>query len=162
MTAEQNGSLSARAVADLLGLEPLPFEGGWFRRTFADANCSTILYLMAHGDGFSAMHQLDGPEILTFAAGSPARNLLLFADGSSSVRRLGSDLAAGDVPQIVVEAGVWQGTETLGSWTLISATMAPPYEQELFHLGSHVELAAGWPDVAELIERLTRPEEHHG
>ncbi len=160
MSAEPNVALTAQDVADLVGLEPLPFEGGWFRRTFADANCSTILYLMAPGDGFSALHRLDGPEILTFAAGSPARTLLLFSDGSSSVSRLGSDLAAGDTPQIVVEPGVWQGTETLGSWTLISATMAPPYEQEMFHLGTRAELTAGWPDAAELIERLTRPHEH--
>lgn len=150
--------LTAVEVAALLDLEPLPFEGGWFRRSFADDNCSTILYLMAAGDGFSAMHRLDAPEILTFSAGSPAQNLLLFADGSSAVSEFGSDLAAGHVPQIVVEPGVWQGTRTLGHWTLITATMAPAYEQEMFHLGVRTELASRWPGAAELIEQLTRAE----
>lgn len=158
MTGVPNSELTAEAVAVLLDLEPLPFEGGWFRRTFADANCSTILYLMADGEGFSALHRLDAPEILTFAAGSPARNLLLFPDGTSSARLLGADLAAGHVPQIVVEPDVWQGTETLGAWTLITATMAPAYEQDMFHLGSRAELASRWLDRADLIERLTRDE----
>jgi predicted cupin superfamily sugar epimerase len=148
--------LSAVEVARVLDLEPLPFEGGWFRRTFADANCSTILYLMAAGDGFSALHRLDGPEILTYSAGAPAQTLLLHLDGTSSVHRLGSDLAGGERPQVVVETGVWQGTATLGEWTLITATMAPPYEQEMFHLGARSELSARWSDRAELIAALTR------
>jgi len=150
------GDLDASTVAELLRLDPLPFEGGWFRRTWADERCSTILYLMAAGDGFSAMHRLDAPEILTFAAGAPARNVLLAPGGSVEVRTMGADLAAGHVPQVVVVPGVWQGTETLGAWTLITATMAPPYEQEMFHLGDRDELAAAWPSAAELIGRLTR------
>lgn len=148
--------MSAQAVADLLDLEPLPFEGGWFRRTFADANCSTILYLMAAGDGFSALHRLDAPEILTYSAGAAAQTLLLHPDGTSSTPVLGGDLAAGQRPQVVVETGVWQGTMTLGAWTLITATMAPPYEQHMFHLGSRAELADGWPTDEALIRRLTR------
>lgn len=146
---------SAAEVAAILQLEPLPHEGGWFRRTYADENLSTILYLVAAGDGFSAMHRLDGPEVYTFAAGAPAELLLLDGDGDRLVR-LGGDLAAGQVPQAIVAGGTWQGCVTLGAWTLVSATMAPPYTDDRFELGDRAPLVAGWPDAREAIVARTR------
>lgn len=148
-------TLAAADVAAALGLEPLPHEGGWFRRTFADDNVSTILYLVTADGGFSAMHRLDGPEIYTFAAGDPAELLLLDDDGERVVR-LGADLAAGEVPQVIVPGGTWQGCVTLGGWTLVSATMAPPYTDERFELGDRALLTDRWPAAAEAIDARTR------
>lgn len=142
-------------IAALLGLEPLPGEGGLFRRTYADAHSSAIYFMLLAPD-FSAMHSLGGVEIYHWYAGSPLQLLLLHPDGQVEHPILGPDLAAGARPQIVVPAGVWQGSSPLGEWTLAGTTMAPPFEWSGFNFGRRAELMAGWPHSAAEIRALTR------
>ena len=54
--------MNADQVISLLGLEPLPAEGGMWTRIWLDDHGSAIYFLMRPGD-FSAMHRLDAPEI---------------------------------------------------------------------------------------------------
>jgi uncharacterized protein len=112
-------------VAALLGLEPLPDEGGLFRRTHIDAHSSAIYFLLIAPD-FSAMHRLTATETYHWYAGSPLRLLLLGDDGPVSEPVLGPDLTAGQRPQIVVPAGTWQGSSSTGEWSLVGTTTAPP------------------------------------
>jgi predicted cupin superfamily sugar epimerase len=102
-----------KQIARVLNLEPLPEEGGLFRRTYADEHISAI-FLMLLAPAFSAMHKLDGVEIYHWYAGSPLQLLLLHPNGQVKRPVLGSSLAAGATPQIVVPAGVWQGSSPLG------------------------------------------------
>ncbi len=151
--------MSARAegerIAQLLGLERLPGEGGLFRRTHVDAY-SSVIYFMLIAPDFSALHALDGVETYHWYAGSPLRLLLLHPDGRVEQPILGPDLAAGARPQVVVPAGVWQGSSPLGEWTLAGTTMAPAFEWSAFRLGRRAELLAGWPQAAPWIHALTR------
>jgi predicted cupin superfamily sugar epimerase len=142
-------------VAALLGLEPLPDEGGLFRRTHIDAHSSAIYFLLIAPD-FSAMHRLTATETYHWYAGAPLRLLLLGGDGQVSEPVLGPDLAAGQRPQIVVPAGTWQGSSSTGEWTLVGTTTAPPFDWEGFELGERAALAAGYPAAAERIAALTR------
>ncbi|MGH3697628.1 MAG: cupin domain-containing protein [Pseudonocardiaceae bacterium] len=142
-------------VARLLGLEPLPGEGGLFRRTYADAHSSAIYFMLLTPD-FSALHVLDGVETYHWYAGSSLQLLLLHPGGGVEQPILGADLAAGARPQIVVPAGVWQGSSPLGEWALVGTTMAPPFEWSGLHLGRRAELIAGWPQAASQIRALTR------
>jgi predicted cupin superfamily sugar epimerase len=147
--------LGADEVAAILGLVPLPEEGGRWAQTVLDGDSSAIHYLLADGD-FSAMHRLDGQEVYHHYAGAPVALLLLFPDGSAAEVLMGDDLAAGQRPQVVVPAGVWQGSSTCGEWTLLGTTMAPPYTDEGFELGRRDELLADWPSAAGRIAELTR------
>jgi predicted cupin superfamily sugar epimerase len=142
-------------VAALLGLEPLPDEGGLFRRTHIDAHSSAIYFLLISPD-FSAMHRLTATETYHWYAGAPLRLLLLGGDGQVSEPALGPDVAAGQRPQIVVPAGTWQGSSSTGEWTLVGTTTAPPFDWEGFELGERAALAAGYPAAAERIAALTR------
>jgi predicted cupin superfamily sugar epimerase len=142
-------------VAALLGLEPLPDEGGLFRRTHIDAHSSAIYFLLIAPD-FSAMHRLTATETYHWYAGAPLRLLLLGGDGRVAEPVLGPDLATGARPQIVVPAGTWQGSSSAGEWTLVGTTTAPPFDWEGFELGERAELAAGYPEAAERIAALTR------
>jgi uncharacterized protein len=142
-------------VAALLGLEPLPDEGGLFRRTHLDEHSSAIYYLLLDPD-FSALHALDGAETYHWYAGDPLRLLLLHPDGRSSEPVLGPDLAAGQRPQLVVPGGTWQGSRSAGAWTLVGTTMAPPFEPAVFRLGARDELAARYPGCRDRIAELTR------
>jgi predicted cupin superfamily sugar epimerase len=71
---------------------------------------------------------------------------------------LGTDLAAGQVPQLVVPAGVWQGSHVLAGphgFALLGATMAPGFDYADYVTGGRAELTARWPGPAGLIEKLT-------
>jgi predicted cupin superfamily sugar epimerase len=142
-------------IAQLLRMERLAEEGGLFRRNYADAHSSAIYFMLLAPD-FSALHALEGVETYHWYAGSPLQLLLLHPGGRVEQPILGPDIAAGARPQIVVPAGVWQGSSPLGEWTLVGTTMAPPFEWSAFHLGRRVELIAGWPPAAAQIQALTR------
>ncbi len=151
MTAVPTPSMDAAELARQLQLEPLPGEGGLFRRTYADDRSSAILYLLA-ADDFSALHVLPGPELWHFHAGAPLEILLLHPGGAAQIAVL-DPLRR---PQLAVPGGVWQGARTTGDWTLVGTTMAPPYRDEDVEFGDRGELTRGWPAYADLIRSLTR------
>lgn len=142
-------------VADLLGLTPLPDEGGRWAQTWLDERSSAIYFLLSPGD-FSALHRLPAPEMYHFYAGSPAELVLLRPDGTWDTAVLGSDLQAGQRPTAAVPAGTWQASRTLGRWTLLGTTMAPPFTFQSLEMGERADLRAAYPSAADVIERLTR------
>ena len=156
MSAPGSERADGERVARLLGLEPLPDEGGLFRRTFADAHSTVIYYLLLAPD-FSALHVLSGVETYHWYDGSPLRLLLLHDDdGRVDEPTLGPDLEAGERPQLVVPAGTWQGSAPAGAWSLVGTTMAPPFDWSGFRLGVRSELVERWPSAAARITALTR------
>jgi uncharacterized protein len=147
--------VSPERLAALLGLEPLPEEGGLFRRTHLDEHSAAILYLVRAPD-FSAMHRLGTTEVYHWHAGAPLRLLLLDADGGVREPVLGPDVGRGHLPQLVVPAGTWQGSSSLGEWTLVGTTTSPPFDWDHFELGTRAALIAHHPSAAARITRLTR------
>ena len=147
--------MTGSEVAALLGLEPLPHEGGMWAQTWIDDLSTAIYFLMQPGD-FSAMHRLDGPEIWHHYAGDPVRMVLLHADGNITRPILGDDLAAGERPCVVAPKGDWMGAATMGEWSLVGTTMAPGYRPEGFELGDRDELSGLYPEATGDIARLTR------
>jgi predicted cupin superfamily sugar epimerase len=125
--------MTAEEVVRLLSLAPHP-EGGYFRETFRDASSpgergasTAIYYLLREGDE-SAWHRVDAAEVWHHYAGAPL-DVTLSADGRErSTLRLGTDLAAGERPQVVVPAGVWQAARPVGGWTLVGCTVAPAFD----------------------------------
>jgi uncharacterized protein len=69
---------------------------------------------------------------------------------------LGTDLAGGHRPQVVVPPGVWQGCRTLGEWSLLGTVVAPPYTDDIVEFGSGDALADSYPDNADEIRLLCR------
>jgi predicted cupin superfamily sugar epimerase len=122
-----------------LQLAPHP-EGGWYRRTWvADAAegarpaASAIYYLLLEGEE-SAAHRIDATELWHFYAGDPLELAREWPDGRRNVAVLGPDVAAGHVPQAVVEPGVWQSARPLGRFALVGATVVPAFTFEGFEL----------------------------
>jgi uncharacterized protein len=143
------------AIIRELELSPLPDEGGFYRQTLADDHSTAIYYLVIAPD-FSGLHRLAYPELFHFYAGAPARMLLLHQDGAITEPVLGTDLSAGQRPQVLVPGGTWQATESLGHWTLLGTTMAPGYTVEIFELGSAEKLIQQFPGREQRIRRLAR------
>jgi predicted cupin superfamily sugar epimerase len=105
----------------------------------------------------SELHVLPGDEVFHFYLGTPVKMLQLWPDGSGREVVLGSDIAAGQVPQLVVPGGVWQGTRLVGDggFALLGCTVAPGFDYADYRNGSRAELTAKWPAFAAEIERLT-------
>jgi hypothetical protein len=155
-------------IKALLNLAPHPVEGGFFRRTYTSPGTvelprgsraqGTAIYYLLEAGGFSEMHVLESDEVFHFYLGYPVEMLQLYPDGGSAVLTLGPDLAAGQQVQVVVPAGVWQGTRLLGDGkvALLGCTVTPGFDFADYRNGGYAELAARWPAQGERIRALTR------
>lgn len=173
------GQMTADEIKSLLHLEPHPVEGGFYRRTYTSAVSVALLggvrpygtaiyYLLEEGT-FSEMHVLASDEIFHFYLGDPVEMLQLWPSGRSALVTLGPDLPAGQHVQLVVPAGVWQGTRLVddgktrsdgktdgGKVALLGCTVTPGFDFADYRSGKYKELAAQWPAEAERIRALTR------
>ena len=160
--------MTADEIKALLKLEPHPVEGGFYRRTYTSAGSvelargtraqGTAIYYLLEAGTFSEMHVLDSDEIFHFYLGDPVEMLQLHPDGSSEVLVLGPDLGAGQYVQVVVPAGVWQGTRLMGEGkvALLGCTVTPGFDFADYRNAGFEELAAKWPGERERIRGLTR------
>ncbi|MGW4652512.1 cupin domain-containing protein [Kitasatospora sp. NPDC004289] len=158
---------TADEVARAYGLVPLPAEGGRFDRIWAGPEDaagrpagSVILALLGPGPGdFSALHRLPRDEVWHFYRGDPLELLLLHPDGTDELVLLGGD---GPAPRVqhVVPGGSWMGARVApgGGWSLFGASMAPGFLPSDYRGGTAPELAAAYPQRAELIRQLCRPD----
>lgn len=146
---------SADTLIEALGLQPLPVEGGRWAQSWRDDACSAIYYLLVAPE-FSALHRLAHLEIYAYHAGAPLAMLLLHQDGETEWVVLGPDATAGQRPQVVVPAGVWQASESTGAWSLVGTVVVPPYTDDIVEFATEAELAARYPDEFGAIRRLCR------
>jgi predicted cupin superfamily sugar epimerase len=160
--------MKSEDVKTLLGLALHPREGGWFRRTYEAATMAeggerrtgTAIYYLLEPGTFSEMHRLKSDEIFHFYAGDAVEQLQLPPGGAGLRVLIGDDLAAGERPQVVVPAGVWQGARLVGGgtfgWALLGCTVSPGFEYEDYEEGTAAELCGLWPEWSELVRELCR------
>ena len=161
--------MSAEELIALLGLAPLPLEGGYYRETYRSARrvpgltadgpdkaASTAIYYLLTPDTCSALHRLPTDEVYHFYYGDAVHLLTLGPDGGKVVV-LGTDLRTGQMPQCVVPAGVWQGSclAAGGKVALLGTTMAPGFDFSDYQSADRAELERAYPTFAEMIRRLT-------
>jgi hypothetical protein len=169
--------MTAEEIIQLLGLEPLPEEGGFFKSSYRSPDVlptsalpkrydgprllgSAIHYLLK-ADTCSRMHRLATDELFHFYLGDPVNLLMLFPDGTSGIYTLGHDLANGQTVQALVPRGCWQGASLKegGSFALMGTTMCPGFDYDDYETGDRTELTGRYPDRKALIEKLTLPSE---
>lgn len=152
---------TAAQLIEHLRLAPLPGEGGYFRQTTCRPTASAIFFLLTPGD-FSALHRIAQDEMWHFYAGDRVEHVQFAADGSVRVARMGSDVLAGDQPQVVVPAGVWQGARLAAvrdggaGFALLGCTVSPPWDERGFELGARAALRAEFPAHSGWVDALTR------
>lgn len=161
------------AIVQALGLVPLPQEGGLYAETYRSARilpafaagaeqtapraCATAIYYLVTPTRFSALHRVASTEIFHFYLGDPVHMLQLHRDGSASTHVIGTGLAAGQRPQVVVPRGVWQGTRLApgGRFALLGCTVSPGFDFADYEHGHRAELTRQYPACAEAIAALT-------
>jgi hypothetical protein len=164
-----NPPLTAQRLIEALHLHPLPVEGGYYRETYRAAcrlpagaggkSLATAIYYLLTPETFSALHRLPADEIYHFYLGEPVDLLLLYPPGTDPPGRLvvlGPDLLAGQSPQVVVPAGVWQGSVLRpgGRYALLGTTMAPGFDCADYEAANRVLLSSCYPAFADWINRL--------
>ncbi|MGF7160738.1 hypothetical protein FHS85_002369 [Rhodoligotrophos appendicifer] len=129
---------SAEEVISTLNLVPHP-EGGYYTETWrAPAQggaraAGTAIYFLLKAGQLNRWHRVDACEIWHWYAGA-ALLLRILEGGRHGDIILGSDLAAGQRPQAIVNAHAWQSAKTLGAWTLVGCTVSPGFEFAGFEL----------------------------
>lgn len=164
------------AIVRTLGLVPLPQEGGLYAETYRSARllptgaagpeqtgpraCATAIYYLVTPTRFSALHRVASTEIFHFYLGDPVRMLQLHPDGTGGTHVIGTDIAAGQRPQVVAPRGVWQGTRLApgGRFALLGCTVSPGFDFADYEHGRRRELLDRYPAWASEIEALTPDE----
>ena len=156
----------AEELIRLYGMTMLPGEGTFVRELYRSAQTdgagraalSTIYGLYsADPPSRSNFHRLTRDEVWSFYEGDPIELFLLYPDGRSARAALGPDPAAGQVYQLTIPAGVWQGGRLAegGRCALYGCTVAPAFTPDCFRLGNRAELTRGYPSMREIIAALT-------
>ena len=166
--------MTADEVKQLLQLEPLRMEGGFFRETYRSRwmvspdylpegmrgmhSIGTAIYFMITPESYSRMHRVPGSEIFHFYLGDPVSMLHLLPDGSHQVLTIGNDLARGARPQVVVRGHTWMGAKLApgGKFALLGTTMSPGFAQSDYEGGVREKLIEQYPAAADLIHEYTR------
>jgi predicted cupin superfamily sugar epimerase len=158
----------AQELIETLGLVPHP-EGGFYRETFRATltleelphgrrTASTAIYYLLPAGAVSALHRVRSDEVWHHYDGAGLALHLLDATGAHTVARLGRNYAAGERPQHVVPAGVWQAAVPSGEggFVLCGCTVAPGFDFADFEMPSRAELSERFPHLVPVIETLTR------
>jgi predicted cupin superfamily sugar epimerase/uncharacterized protein (DUF952 family) len=145
----------------------LPVEGTLYKSTWHSAHTvpetggptgTAMIGLYTDSpSSVSCFHRLAYDEVWHFYGGDPLALYLLHADGRTQEVHLGGDSGAGELPQFVVAAGVWQAGEMLpgGRHSLFGCTMSPGFTGPCFEAGLESMLVAGYPELATVIRRLS-------
>jgi predicted cupin superfamily sugar epimerase len=165
--------LTPRDIIDLLDLEPLDPEGGYYRETYrSDAlvggegsmgrpggrHAGAAIYYLLTPDTFSALHRLAVDEVYHFYLGDPVEMVQLLPDASVETLTMGPNILEHMAIQVAVKAGVWQGSRLAsgGAFALLGTTTAPGFDPADYEQGDRDELIAAYPAARDLIMALTR------
>lgn len=170
--------MTADDLIHLLGLQPLPWEGGYYRETWrarqilepgalSDAysgarSAGTAIYYLLTPDTVSRMHRLPSDETFHFYLGDPVEMLLLHppaADGAGEVAVFGPDLRAGELLQFTVPGDTWMGARLKAGgsagFALMGTTVSPGFDFDDLEMGTSEELSGAYASHAAMIADLT-------
>lgn len=149
-------------------------EGGYFKEVYRSSgtinkdsledsfsskrNYATSIYFLLTSDTFSAFHRIKQDEIWHFYKGSPIKLHMISEQGSYSNITIGNDLNANQMLQFVVPAKYWFAAEVIDSetYSLLGCTVSPGFDFDDFELPSRTYLISKFPQLKEIIEKLTR------
>lgn len=155
--------MTAIEAIEVLELEPLTVEGGFFKEVYRSKlmtennkrTCGTSIYYLMTRSDISSWHKVTSDEIWYYHGGSSAIQLLIHPDGSMEKRFIGFDLEAGQVPQSLIPANTWQAAVLLNkeedAWGLFGATVFPGFEYEDFSGASVEQMIKEFPHLKETL-----------
>jgi predicted cupin superfamily sugar epimerase len=166
--------MTAEQIIKRFKMQPLRQEGGFFIETYraaevlkkgilpagvsGDRNLSSVILYLLTAKTVSLMHRLKYDEMFHFYLGNPVTMLQLHPDGSSEIITLGHDIFNEQKVQVLVPKGTWQGAfiQPGGNFSLMGCSVAPGFDEADFEIGDRETLLAKYPDMRDIVSRLTR------
>jgi predicted cupin superfamily sugar epimerase len=156
---------TSQEVKAMLGLEPHP-TCGFVAETYrsplkipasalpeayeADRPYGSALYFLVSPDAQIVMHRIRSDQQYHHYMGDPLEVLMLYPDGTGAVATVGSDLAAGERPQLFVPGETFHTSRLApgdSGYALLAST-------DVEH-GDIEELVAAFPDMETQIRAFT-------
>ena len=153
------------------GMKPLPVEGTYFINTYISqattasggpAGTAGLGLYLREPRSASTLHVLEFDEVWHYYEGDPIALYEFHKDGTAKTIILGRDIAAGQVMQHTIKAGVIQAGEVApgGDWSLFACTMSPGFIAGCFRGITKSELRGKYAGSEEIIERVGVPDGH--
>ena len=153
------------------GMKPLPVEGTYFSNTYISeattasggpAGTAGLGLYLREPRSASTLHVLEFDEVWHYYEGDPIALYEFHKDGTAKTIILGRDIAAGQVMQHTIKAGVIQAGEVApgGDWSLFACTMSPGFIASCFRGITKSELRGKYAGFEEIIERMGVPDGH--
>jgi hypothetical protein len=159
--------MDADQVKALLGLEPNP-SCGFTTPTYTSPlrvetprggrDCAFAQYFLVAPERAMVMHRIRSDQLYHHYAGDPLEVLRLHEDGSADVTVVGSNLVAGELPQLLIPAQTFHVSRVVpgGSWALLATTVIPGLvPEEDVELGDLEKLVVDYPGAAEQIRSFS-------
>lgn len=165
-------TLTAAQLIDLLGLT-LHSTCGYVRESFqsdihlpadalpggytGDHSLGNVLYFLVTPEARVRLHRIRSDQMYHFYAGDPLEVLLLYADGRHEMRKMGSDVSAGMLPQLFIPGGTFHTarvTSTNG-YSLLGTSVWLRAEPADVETGNPTSLTSSHPEARSLIAEFS-------
>jgi predicted cupin superfamily sugar epimerase len=163
---------TAEEIKGMLGLQPHP-TCGFVAETYrspleipasalpdvyeGDRPFGSALYFLVTPDAQIVMHRIRSDQQYHHYLGDPLEVLMLLPDGTGKVVTVGSDLAAGQRPQLFLPDGTFHTSrlDAGASYALLASTEWPGVEPPDVEHGDIEALMKDFPDFREEIQAFT-------
>jgi len=153
--------MTASQLIELLQLQPLDIEGGFFRRTYRatekinskNQHIGSAIYYLITPESFSTLHKVSSDELFHFCYGDPVEMLLLHPDGKGEIQSLSNQPGLDFNPQQLVPKNTWQGCRLKkgGKVALLGVSVFPEFMYDDFVKGDADYLVKLYPDFEIMI-----------
>jgi len=169
-------ALTAQRLIELLGLKPHP-TCGYVAETYRSRHripdealptafagsrpLGSVLYFMVTAEAPIRLHRIRSDQMYHHYLGDPLEVLLLYPDGTGTIKLVGADLSAGMRPQLLIPGGTFHTSRLLttrppAAFALLGTTEWPGFESADLELGAPEQLNAVYPALRKEIEAFTR------
>ena len=163
--------MNKQDIIKTLNLEP-HIEGGYFRVTYRDAktmitereggdrsNLTSIYYLLTDDRPIDHFHLNKSPIMHYFHGGSAITYHLITPAGEWQTIKLGANILAGEIPQLMVPGGYWK-TAILesGEYGLLGEAVVPGFDYRDMQVATATELAQLYPQHQQRAAKYIHPE----
>ena len=160
---------SAQYFIDNLNLVKHP-EGGYYTSTFraedhlavrdVERPIYTSIYFLLRSQDISHLHRLKSDELWYYHAGSSLTVHMIYPDGTYEAKKLGLNLEAGEVPQVVVPKNIIFGSsvDDADTFSLVGCMVAPGFDFADFELFTQGELLSDYPQHEAVIRKMAYEE----